>query len=73
MITVGINYVKTPEAAKRLTRDELITETNRLENLSYRYSDRDYEVSSEYMEQAKVLDMVLLDYMVSDDMIKDAV
>ncbi len=71
MIYVGTNYVRTPSKAKELTREELISESNRLERLSSIYSDRDYEVSNEYMEQAKVLDRVLLDHMVADDMFKE--
>lgn len=71
MIYVGTNYVRTPSKAKELTREELISESNRLERLSSIYSDRDYEVSNEYLEQAKILDKVLLDYMVADDMFKE--
>lgn len=71
MIYVGTNYVRTPSKAKELTREELISESNRLERLSSIFSDRDYEVSNEYLEQAKVLDKVLLDLMVKDDMKKE--
>lgn len=73
MIKPGVNYVNNPEAAKRLTREELIQECNRLENLSFIFSDRDYDASEEYMAQARVLDHVLLDMMVEDDAEKDAV
>lgn len=71
MIYVGTNYVRTPAKAKELTREELITESNRLERLGEIYSERDYEISNDYFSQAKVLDKVLLDHMVKDDMIKD--
>jgi hypothetical protein len=70
MITVGVNYVRNPHKAKELTRAELITETNRLERLADIYSDRDYDLSNEYQEQARVLDMILLDQMVDDDNVK---
>ena len=71
MIYVGTNYVRTPSKAKELTREELISESNRLERLSSIFSDRDYEVSNEYLEQAKILDKVLIDHMVKDDMKKE--
>jgi hypothetical protein len=70
MITVGVNYTRQPHKAKQLTREELITEVNRLEKLAHVYSDRDWEISNEYQEQARVLDMVLLDHMVDDEEVK---
>lgn len=70
MIYIGTNYLKTPSRAKQLTREELISESNRLERLSSMFSDRDWEVSNEYLAQVKVLDKVLLDHMVADDMTK---
>lgn len=73
MIKPGVNYVNNPEAAKRLTREELIQESNRLETLSFVFSDRDYEASDEYLRQAKVLDGVLLDMMVQDDIEKELI
>lgn len=72
MIKQGVNYVRTPEEARKLTREELITECNRLETLSAVMSDRDYEASNHYLEQARVLDTVLLDHMVADNIAKEA-
>lgn len=72
-IVKGANYKSNPSLAKNLTREELISECNRLETLASVFSDRDYEISNEYQEQAKVLDMVLLDMMAEDDQSKAVV
>lgn len=67
MIRTNVNYLRNPELAKLLTRDELIKESNRLERMTDIYSELDYQLVEEYKAQSTVLDKVILNMMVQDD------
>lgn len=66
------NYVKNPWKAGNLSREKLLSELNRLENMALLYSDRDEDMMNFYDKQIEILDRVLLNLMAQDDIIKEA-